>query len=90
MLSQLYLCFSDQSQAGSVQDKDVSRQNDDKEEVNPIKLCGFNPCKIAKCLSDPFADCIPNKDCDPVYYDDAGNIKRDCTGMTEIIILYLS
>ena len=62
-----------------------SSEQQDEEDVNPIKSCGFNPCKIARCLSDPFADCIPNKDCDPVYYDETGNRKKDCSGMARNI-----
>ena len=51
------------------------------EDINPIKSCGFNPCRITKCLIDPFADCIPNSECDPVFYDQSGNVRKDCSGM---------
>ena len=60
---------------------DQSRDDSVEETINPIKSCGFNPCRLAKCLSDPFADCIPNADCDPVYYDSSGNVRKECNGI---------
>ncbi|XP_028400689.1 uncharacterized protein LOC114523847 isoform X2 [Dendronephthya gigantea] len=68
-----------------LKDPDDASQDESNEDVNPIKSCGFNPCRLAKCLADPFADCIPNADCDPVYYDSLGNVKKDCSVETTFL-----
>ena len=69
-----------------LEDPDDESQDDKVEKtIDPIKSCGVNPCLLAKCLSDPFADCSPNIDCDPVYYDSSGKVKEDCNVETTFL-----
>lgn len=48
--------------------------------ADPASLCGFNPCAVSKCLSKPFALCVANTKCQPVFFDKRGEILNECRG----------
>ncbi|XP_031555168.1 uncharacterized protein LOC116292070 [Actinia tenebrosa] len=54
--------------------------NDHLIDVNPVSLCGFNPCKISRCLGYPQAKCLTSSGCWPVFFDKRGNILESCKG----------
>ena len=48
--------------------------------ADPGKLCGYNPCKVAKCVTSPSAMCVSRFDCNPIFFNREGRIMKSCKG----------
>ena len=48
--------------------------------ADPVELCGYNPCKVAKCVTNPSAMCVSRFNCNPIFFNREGRIIKSCEG----------
>lgn len=47
---------------------------------DPVEMCGYHPCKVAKCLTTPTTMCVSDSECKPVFFNTNGRIIESCKG----------
>lgn len=47
---------------------------------DPVEMCGYHPCKVAKCLTTPTNMCVSDSECKPVFFNTNGKIIESCKG----------
>ena len=47
---------------------------------DPVEICGYHPCKVAKCLTTPTTMCVSDSECKPVFFNTNGRIIESCKG----------
>lgn len=52
--------------------------------ADPVELCGYNPCKVAKCVTNPSAMCVSRFNCNPIFFNREGRIIKSCKGRTKL------
>lgn len=48
--------------------------------ADPLEMCGYHPCKVAKCVTEPTAMCVSNSKCKPIFFNRDGKIINSCKG----------
>lgn len=62
---------------------------------DPVEMCGYHPCKVAKCLTTPTTMCVSDSECKPVFFNTNGKIIESCKGkilklsMDTLVMTYL-
>ena len=49
-------------------------------DIDPQTVCGYNPCRVAKCILLPYATCVSDFKCRPVFFDSEERKVSQCTG----------
>lgn len=49
-------------------------------DIDPRTVCGYNPCMVAKCIVLPYATCVSDFKCRPVFFDSEERKVTQCTG----------
>ena len=49
-------------------------------DIDPQTVCGYNPCLVAKCILLPYATCVSDFKCRPVFFDSEERKVSQCTG----------
>jgi len=49
-------------------------------DIDPQTVCGYNPCMVAKCILLPYATCLSDFKCRPVFFDSEERKVSQCTG----------
>lgn len=49
-------------------------------DIDPQTVCGYNPCGVAKCILLPYATCVSDFKCRPVFFDSEERKVSQCTG----------
>lgn len=49
-------------------------------DIDPQTVCGYNPCMVAKCILLPYATCVSDFKCRPVFFDSEERKVSQCTG----------
>ncbi|XP_078362534.1 uncharacterized protein LOC144646726 isoform X1 [Oculina patagonica] len=49
-------------------------------DIDPQTVCGYNPCTVAKCILLPYATCVSDFKCRPVFFDSEERKVSQCTG----------
>lgn len=57
-----------------------STDQDSIVDIDPRTVCGYNPCMVAKCIVLPYATCVSDFKCRPVFFDSEERKVTQCTG----------
>ena len=57
-----------------------STEQDSIVDIDPQTVCGYNPCAVAKCILLPYATCVSDFKCRPVFFDSEERKVSQCTG----------
>ncbi|CAH3103991.1 unnamed protein product, partial [Porites lobata] len=49
-------------------------------DIDPQTVCGYNPCAVAKCILLPYATCVSDFKCRPVFFDSEERKVPQCSG----------
>ena len=49
-------------------------------DIDPQTICGYNPCAVAKCILLPYATCVSDFKCRPVFFDSEERKVPQCSG----------
>ncbi|KXJ23361.1 Mucin-like protein [Exaiptasia diaphana] len=49
-------------------------------DIDPKTVCGYDPCAVAKCISMPYATCVSDFKCKPVFFDSEERRVEGCKG----------
>ena len=49
-------------------------------DIDPRTVCGYNPCVVAKCIILPYATCVSDFKCRPVFFDSEERKVTQCKG----------
>ncbi|KAJ7333864.1 hypothetical protein OS493_015957 [Desmophyllum pertusum] len=58
----------------------VCQNQDSIVDIDPKTVCGYNPCMVAKCILLPYATCVSDFKCRPVFFDSEERKVSQCTG----------
>ncbi|XP_031556543.1 nucleolin-like [Actinia tenebrosa] len=54
-------------------------------DIDPQTVCGYDPCSVAKCITMPYATCVSDFKCKPVFFDSEEKRVDSCKG-TELYL----
>lgn len=58
----------------------VSSDQNSVVDIDPQTVCGYDPCSVAKCISMPYATCVSDFKCKPVFFDSEEKRVDSCRG----------
>lgn len=56
------------------------KEQDSIVDIDPQSVCGYDPCRVAKCILLPYASCVSDFKCRPVFFDSEERKVPQCTG----------
>ena len=66
-----------------------SSDQDSIVDIDPQTVCGYNPCMVAKCILLPYATCVSDFKCRPVFFDSEERKVSQCTGGVSVFMFLL-
>ncbi|XP_029194210.2 thrombospondin-1-like isoform X1 [Acropora millepora] len=56
------------------------KEQDSIVDIDPQTVCGYDPCRVAKCILLPYATCVSDFKCRPVFFDSEERKVSQCAG----------